>query len=51
VEDGGMRTVSIRDIAFGRHPLQRCQGFGKYYATEKQIRLMEARTAPPPQVK
>ncbi len=51
VEDGGMRTVSIRDIAFGRHPLQRCQGCGKYYATEKQIRLMEARTAPHPQVK
>ena len=50
-EDGGMRTVSIRGSVFGRHPLLRCQGCGKYYATEKQIRLMEERTAPHPQVK
>jgi ferredoxin len=50
-EDGGMRTVSIRGEVFGRHPLLRCQGCGKYYATEKQIRLMEERTAPHPQVK
>lgn len=50
-EDGGMRTVSIRGSVFGRHPLMRCQGCGKYYATEKQIRLMEERTAPHPQVK
>ncbi len=50
-EDGGMRTVSIRGGVFGRHPLLRCQGCGKYYATEKQILLMEERTAPHPQVK
>jgi bidirectional [NiFe] hydrogenase diaphorase subunit len=50
-EHGGIRTVSIRGDVFGRHPLQRCQGCGKYYATEKQIRLMEERTAPHPQVK
>jgi bidirectional [NiFe] hydrogenase diaphorase subunit len=50
-EDGGMRTVSIRGEVFGRHPLLRCQGCGKYYATEKQILLMEERTAPHPQVK
>lgn len=50
-EDGGMRTVAIRGSVFGRHPLLRCQGCGKYYATEKQIRLMEERTAPHPQVK
>ncbi len=50
-EDGGMRTVSIRGSVFGRHPLLRCQGCGKYYATEKQIRLMEERTTPHPQVK
>ena len=50
-EDEGMRTVSIRGSVFGRHPLMRCQGCGKYYATEKQIRLMEERTAPHPQVK
>ncbi|MBU1566601.1 MAG: (2Fe-2S)-binding protein [Proteobacteria bacterium] len=50
-EDGGMRSVSIRGSAFGRHPLKRCQGCGKYYATEKQIQLMEERTAPHPQVK
>ena len=51
LEDGGMRTVSIRGSVFGRHPLKRCQGCGKYYATEKQIQLMEERTAPHPQVK
>lgn len=50
-EDGGVRTVSIRDEVFGRHPLLRCQGCGKHYATEKQIRLVEERTAPHPQVK
>jgi predicted molibdopterin-dependent oxidoreductase YjgC len=50
-EDGGIRSVAIRDEVFGRHPLKRCQGCGKYYATEKQIRLMEERTAPHPQVK
>ncbi len=50
-EGGGIRSVSLRDTVFGRHPLQRCQGCGKYYATEKQIRLMEERTAPHPQVK
>jgi len=50
-EDDGIRSVSIRGQVFGRHPLMRCQGCGKYYATEKQIRLMEERTAPHPQVK
>lgn len=50
-EESGMRTVSIRGEVFGRHPLLRCQGCGRYYATEKQIRLMEERTAPHPQVK
>jgi len=51
VEEGGIRTVSIRGEVFGRHTLLRCQGCGKYYATEKQIQLMESRTAPHPQVK
>ncbi len=51
VDNGGIRALSIRDEVFGRHPLMRCQGCGKYYATEKQIRLMEHRTAPHPQVK
>lgn len=50
-DEGGMRSVTIRGVVFGRHALLRCQGCGKYYATEKQIRLMEERTAPHPQVK
>lgn len=50
-EDGGTRTVAIRGHVFGRHEMMRCQGCGKYYATEKQLQLMEARTAPHPQVK
>ncbi len=50
-EDGGIRTVILRGEVFGRHELLRCQGCGKYYATERQIQLMERRTAPHPQVK
>jgi bidirectional [NiFe] hydrogenase diaphorase subunit len=50
-EEAGTRTVAIRGEVFGRHELMRCQGCGKYYATEKQILLMEKRTAPHPQVK
>jgi formate hydrogenlyase subunit 6/NADH:ubiquinone oxidoreductase subunit I len=47
----GVRTISIRDEIIGHHRLERCEGCGKYYATPKQIELMEKRTAPHPHVK
>ena len=52
VEDHGpMRTIKIRDEVIGQHPLERCEGCGKYYATEKHVHMTEQRTGPHPQVK
>jgi predicted molibdopterin-dependent oxidoreductase YjgC len=48
---GSLRTVRKADVIFGQQPLERCQGCGKYYATEKQVDLIEKRTEPHPQVK
>lgn len=50
-DDGGVRTIQIRDVVIGHHPLERCEGCGKYYATPRQVELVERRTAPHPQVK
>jgi len=50
-DQGRMRTVSLGDVVFGQQPLERCEGCGKYYATEKQVHLAEKRTGPHPQVK
>jgi predicted molibdopterin-dependent oxidoreductase YjgC len=52
IEDKGpLRTISIRDEIIGQHSLERCEGCGKYYATEKHVHLAEERTGPHPQVK
>lgn len=51
VDEGKMRTIRKGEVIFGRHPLERCQGCGNYYATEKQLDLAEKRTGPHPQVK
>jgi len=46
VEDGeGMRTISIRNEVIGRHPLERCEGCGKLYATPKFLNHIHKRTA------
>lgn len=29
-----VRTISIRDEVIGKHPLERCEGCGKLYATQ-----------------
>jgi predicted molibdopterin-dependent oxidoreductase YjgC len=50
-DQGQLRTVRLGDVVFGRQPLERCEGCGKYYATEKQVHLAEKRTGPHPQVK
>jgi ferredoxin len=51
VDRGKMRTISKGDVIFGRHPLERCEGCGKYYATEKQVDFAQKRTDPHPHVK
>jgi predicted molibdopterin-dependent oxidoreductase YjgC len=50
-EEAGIRSLSIRGEVFSRHQLMRCQACGKHFATEKQISMMEQRTAPHPQLK
>jgi len=46
IEDHDMvRTISIRNDVIGRHPLERCEGCGKRYATPKFINHIHNRTA------
>ena len=51
IDQDGVRTIRIRDVDIGHHPLERCEGCGKFYATEKHVALMASRTASHPQVK
>lgn len=46
-----VRTISIRDEIIGRHPLERCEGCGKYYATPKFLDHIHHRTEVHPDVK
>ena len=39
-----MRTISIRDEIIGKHPLERCEGCGKLYATPKFLDHIHKRT-------
>ena len=39
-----VRTVSIRDEVIGRHPLERCEGCGKYFATPRFLNHIHSRT-------
>ncbi len=46
VEDGeNARTISIRSEIIGRHPLERCEGCGKLYATPKFLDHIHQRTS------
>ena len=52
VEDReNVRTVMIRDELIGKHPLERCEGCGRWFATTRFIDYIERRTAPHPHVK
>ncbi|MFO7713217.1 2Fe-2S iron-sulfur cluster-binding protein [Desulfosarcina sp.] len=52
VEDReNVRTVMIRDELIGKHPLERCEGCGRWFATRRYIDFIERRTAPHPHVK
>lgn len=46
VEDhDNVRTISIRNEVIGRHPLERCEGCGKEYATPKFLTHIHKRTS------
>jgi ferredoxin len=51
IDNGPLRIVRKGDMVFGQQPLERCEGCGKYYATEQHVHLVEERTRPHPQVK
>ena len=51
VDQGQLRTIKINEMVIGVHPLERCEGCGKYYATEKQVQLVEHRSEPHTHVK
>jgi bidirectional [NiFe] hydrogenase diaphorase subunit len=46
-----VRTIVIRDEVIGMHPLQRCEGCGKYFATERFLSYVHRRTGPHPDTK
>ena len=52
VEDrDNVRTISIRDEVIGKHPLERCEGCGRLYATPRFLDHVHQRTSPHPDVK
>jgi len=52
VEDHeNVRSVMIRDEVVGKHPLERCEGCGRWFATTRFMDFIEQRTAPHPHVK
>ena len=52
VEDlENVRTISIRDQVIGRHPLERCEGCGRLFATPKFLEHIHRRTVAHPDVK
>ena len=44
-DEEGVRTITIRDEIIGRHPLERCEGCGKLFATPKFLDHIHQRTA------
>jgi Fe-S-cluster-containing hydrogenase component 2 len=46
-----VRTISIRGEVIGRHPLNRCEGCGRLYATPRFLEHVHQRTSPHPDVK
>ena len=51
VDEENVRTIKIREDLIGKHPLERCEGCGKYFLTPKFHHFIEERTAPHPHVK
>ncbi len=46
-----VRTISIRDEVIGKHPLERCEGCGRMFATPKFLEHVEKRAEPHPHTK
>ena len=46
-----VRTISIREELIGKHPLERCEGCGRWFATTRFMDYIARRTAPHPHVK
>ncbi len=46
-----VRTISIRDEVIGKHPLERCEGCGRLFATPKFLDHIHHRTLTHPDVK
>lgn len=46
-----VRSIMIRNETIGKHPLERCEGCGRWFATTRFIDFIERRTAPHPHVK
>jgi len=52
VEDKeNVRSVMIRDELIGKHPLERCEGCGRWFATTRFMDYIHRRTEPHPHVK
>jgi predicted molibdopterin-dependent oxidoreductase YjgC len=52
VEDQeNVRSVMIRDELIGKHPLERCEGCGRWFATTRFMDYIHRRTGPHPHVK
>jgi ferredoxin len=52
VEDReNVRSVMIRDELIGKHPLERCEGCGRWFATTRFMDFIHHRTEPHPHVK
>lgn len=47
----GVRTITIRDEVIGRHPLERCEGCGRLFATPRFLDRIHERTRQHPDVK
>lgn len=50
-DEANVRTIRIHETLIGQHPLQRCEGCGKYYATVKHVQRIKERTTDHPQLK
>ncbi|MGB5986195.1 MAG: 2Fe-2S iron-sulfur cluster-binding protein [Desulfobacterales bacterium] len=51
IEENNLRTISIRDEIIGIHPLERCEGCGRMFATHRFLVKLQERIADHPHVK
>lgn len=50
-DQDGFRIITIRDEVIGRHPLHRCEGCGRHFATQRFLDHIHQRSAPHPETK